>query len=41
LIRGDVTLLMDNIKSPEYITGVEIQGAEWMGTFDNFVLNPD
>jgi hypothetical protein len=40
VIRGDVTLLMDNIKEPVIITGVEIEGAESLGTFDNFKLDP-
>jgi hypothetical protein len=40
MIRGDVTLLMDHISEPKYITGVEIDGAESVGTFVNFKLNP-
>jgi hypothetical protein len=40
MIRGDVTLLMDNIKEPVIITGVEIEGAESLGKFDNFKLDP-
>lgn len=39
MVRGDVTLLMDNIAEPVIITGVEIEGAESMGNFDNFQLN--
>jgi membrane protein implicated in regulation of membrane protease activity len=41
MVRGDVTLLMDNIAEPVIITGVEIEGAESMGTFDNFQLTPN
>lgn len=41
MIRGDVTLLMDNIAEPVIITGVEIEGAESMGSFDNFQLTPN
>ena len=41
MIRGDVTLLMDNIAEPVVITGVEIEGAESMGSFDNFQLTPN
>ena len=40
MIRGDVTLLMDHIKEPVFMTGVEIEGAESLGTFDNFKLDP-
>jgi membrane protein implicated in regulation of membrane protease activity len=39
MVRGDVTLLMDNITEPVIITGVEIAGAESVGNFDNFQLN--
>lgn len=41
LVRGDVTLLMDNIKEPAIITGVEIEGAESLGNFENFKLEPN
>jgi len=41
MIRGDVTLLMDNIAEPVIITGVEIEGAESVGSFDNFQLGPN
>jgi hypothetical protein len=40
MIRGDVTLLMDNIKESVIITGVEIARAESKGTFNNFKLEP-
>jgi hypothetical protein len=40
MIRGDVTLLMDNIKEPVLMTGVEIEGAESFGKFNNFKLDP-
>jgi hypothetical protein len=39
MIRGDVTLLMDNIKESVIMTGVEIEGAESRGTFVNFKLD--
>jgi len=41
MVRGDVTFLMDNIAEPVIITGVEIEGAESVGSFDNFQLNPN
>jgi membrane protein implicated in regulation of membrane protease activity len=41
MVRGDVTLLVDNIAEPIIITGVEIEGAESVGNFDNFQLNPN
>ncbi|MGD0682304.1 MAG: hypothetical protein ABR990_09650, partial [Terracidiphilus sp.] len=41
MVRGDVTLLMDNIKEPVIITGVRIEGAESLGKFDNFKLDPN
>jgi hypothetical protein len=41
LIRGDVTLHMDNIKEHVMITGVEIEGADSMGAFDNFQMVPN
>lgn len=40
MIRGEVTLLMDGIKESVIITGVEIEGAESLGKFDNFELSP-
>jgi hypothetical protein len=40
MIRGDVTLLMDNIKEQVIITGVDIEGAELLGKFDNSKLDP-
>jgi hypothetical protein len=39
-IRGEATLLMDNIKDPVHITGVEIEGAESKGVFEDFDLHP-
>ena len=36
-----VTDLVDNIAEPIIITGVEIEGAESVGNFDNFQLNPN
>ncbi len=41
IVRGDVTLLMDNIPGPVIITGIEIEGAEPVGNFDNFQLHPN
>jgi hypothetical protein len=41
MIRGDVTLLMDGIVEPVIITGVEIEGSEPIGNFDNFQLTPN
>lgn len=41
MVRGDVTLVMDNIAEAIIITGAEIEGAESVGNFDNFQLNPD
>jgi hypothetical protein len=41
MVRGDVTLLMDNTAEPVIITGVEIEDAESVGNFDNFQLNPN
>ena len=35
-----LTLLMDSIKESDCITGVEIEGAESLGRFDNFKLDP-
>lgn len=40
VVRGDVTLVMDNVAEPVTITGVEIEGAETVGKFDNFQLDP-
>jgi membrane protein implicated in regulation of membrane protease activity len=41
IVRGDVTLLMDNIADSVIITGVEIEDAECVGKFDNFQLDPN
>jgi hypothetical protein len=41
MLRGEIMLLMDGIDQPVTITGVEIEGAEFMGKFDNFELGPD
>jgi len=41
MVRGDVTFLMDNIAEPVILTGVEIDGAQSTGNFDNFQLNPN
>jgi hypothetical protein len=41
MVRGDVTLLMDSVVEPVIITGVEIEGAESIGNFDNFQLTPN
>jgi hypothetical protein len=41
MVRGDVTMLMDSIVEPVIITGVEIEGAESVGNFDNFQLTPN
>lgn len=40
MIRGEVTLQMDNITDTVTITGVEIEGADFKGQFDNFDLIP-
>ena len=40
LVRGDVTMVIDNLAMPVIITGIEIAGAEPIGTFDNFQLDP-
>jgi hypothetical protein len=40
MIRGEVTLQMDNITETVTITGLEIEGAEPIGTFDNFHVIP-
>lgn len=40
MIRGEVTLQMDNIAETVTITGLEIDGAEPVGAFDNFHVIP-
>lgn len=40
MVRGEVTLLLDNAAEPVIITGVEIEGAEAKGDFENFQLTP-
>lgn len=40
VVRGDVTMMIDNVVEPVIITGVEIEGAESIGNFDNFRLEP-
>jgi membrane protein implicated in regulation of membrane protease activity len=40
MVRGEVTLLLDNVAEPVIITGVEIEGAEAKGNFENFQLTP-
>jgi len=38
LVRGDLTMVIDNVTEPVIVTDVEIEGAESIGTFDNFQL---
>jgi hypothetical protein len=40
VIRGTATMILDNIKEDVLITGVEIEGAETLGTFEKFTLEP-
>jgi len=39
-IQGDVTMTMDNIKDTVIFTGVHLDGAEFVGNFDNFKIDP-
>lgn len=40
VIRGELTMVVDNVDAPVTITGVEIEDAQTIGTFENFKLDP-
>jgi hypothetical protein len=39
-ISGDAPILLENAEGKVLITGVQIEGAEFVGVFDNFELTP-